>query len=58
MNTFLQLPAERRRLAFQQVDEAMGLQAMLGPMFFGEVPALDEIMEVVGEFEKTFNATA
>lgn len=27
MNTFLQLPAERRRLAFQQVDEAMGLQA-------------------------------
>lgn len=27
MNAFLQLPAERRRLAFQQVDEAMGLQA-------------------------------
>jgi predicted nucleotidyltransferase component of viral defense system len=27
MNTFLQLPAERRRLAFQQVDETMGLQA-------------------------------
>ena len=27
MNTFLQLPAERRRLAFQQVDESMGLQA-------------------------------
>jgi hypothetical protein len=27
MNTFLQLPAERRRLAFQQVDEVMGLQA-------------------------------
>lgn len=27
MNTFLQLPAERRRFAFQQVDEAMGLQA-------------------------------
>jgi len=27
MNTFLELPAERRRLAFQQVDESMGLQA-------------------------------
>lgn len=27
MNTFLQLPAERRRLAFRQVDEALGLQA-------------------------------
>lgn len=27
MNAFLQLPAERRRLAFQQVDESMGLQA-------------------------------
>jgi len=27
MNSFLQLPAERRRLAFQQVDESMGLQA-------------------------------
>ncbi len=27
MDAFLQLPAERRRLAFQQVDAAMGLQA-------------------------------
>jgi hypothetical protein len=27
MNSFLQLSAERRRLAFQQVDEVMGLQA-------------------------------
>jgi hypothetical protein len=33
-------------------------QAMLGPMFFGEVPDFDEIMEAVCEFEKTFNATA
>ncbi|MEI8293158.1 MAG: nucleotidyl transferase AbiEii/AbiGii toxin family protein [bacterium] len=32
-------------------------QAMLGPMFFGEVPDFDEIMEAVSEFEKTFNAT-
>jgi hypothetical protein len=31
---------------------------MLGPMFFGDVPAFDEILRVVGEFEKTFNATA
>lgn len=27
MNTFLRVPAERRRLAFQQVDAEMGLQA-------------------------------
>ncbi|MBW7893723.1 MAG: nucleotidyl transferase AbiEii/AbiGii toxin family protein [Opitutaceae bacterium] len=27
MKTFLQIPAERRRLAFQQVDATMGLQA-------------------------------
>ncbi len=27
MNAFLEIPAERRRLAFQQVDESMGLQA-------------------------------
>ena len=33
-------------------------QAMLGPMFFGEVPDFDEIMKAVSEFEKTFNATA
>lgn len=33
-------------------------QAMLGPMFFGEVPHFDEIMDTVGEFEKTFNASA
>jgi hypothetical protein len=29
---------------------------MLGPMFFGEVPAFEEIMEAVAEFEKEFNA--
>ncbi len=28
MNTFLQLPADRRRAAFMQVDEVMGLQAL------------------------------
>jgi hypothetical protein len=30
MNTFLQLPAERRRLAFQQVDEARGQDRLAG----------------------------
>jgi len=30
-------------------------QEMLGPMFFGEVPAFEEILRVVGEFEKHFN---
>ena len=33
-------------------------QAMLGPMFFGEVPDFDEIMKAVSKFEKTFNASA
>jgi hypothetical protein len=33
-------------------------QAMLGPMFFGEVPDFNEIIEAVSEFEKTFNASA
>ena len=33
-------------------------QAMLGPMFFGDVPDFDEIMQTVGKFEKSFNATA
>jgi hypothetical protein len=31
---------------------------MLGPMFFGEVPTFDEILGVVGEFEKQFNQQA
>jgi hypothetical protein len=32
-------------------------QAMLGPMFFGDVPDFDEIMGVVSEFERRFNQT-
>jgi len=32
-------------------------QAMLGPMFFGDVPDFDEIMRVVSEFERRFNQT-
>jgi hypothetical protein len=30
---------------------------MRGPMFFGEVPTFDEVLRVVGTFEKTFNGT-
>ena len=33
-------------------------QAMLGPMFFGHAPSFEEILVVVGEFEKVFNAAA
>ena len=32
--------------------------AMRTEMFFGDVPAFDEILRVVGDFEKTFNATS
>ena len=28
---------------------------MRGEMFFGEVPTFDEILRVVGDFEKRFN---
>lgn len=31
--------------------------AMLGPMFFGDVPTFDEVLKVVREFEETFNKT-
>lgn len=31
---------------------------MLGPMFFGHAPTFEEILVVVGEFEKVFNAAA
>ena len=33
-------------------------QAMLGPMFFGDTPTFDEMVDAAAEFEKTFNATA
>lgn len=33
-------------------------QAMLGPMFFGDVPDFDGILRAVGEFERTFNDQA
>jgi len=28
---------------------------MAGSMFFGQVPSFDEILKVVGEFERRFN---
>ena len=33
-------------------------QQMQGPMFFGDVPTFDEILRVVGAFEKQFNQQA
>lgn len=44
--------------AVHQANWRSDYQAMLGPMFFGEVPAFDEILRVVGAFENTFNAPA
>ncbi|MFO1477802.1 MAG: nucleotidyl transferase AbiEii/AbiGii toxin family protein [Verrucomicrobiota bacterium] len=48
--TFRLLPPEN-----QLADWRADYQQMLGPMFFGEVPTFDDIMAVVGEFEKQFN---
>ena len=33
-------------------------QSMSEAMFFGEVPAFDDILRVVGDFEKRFNKTS
>jgi len=33
-------------------------EAMQGPMFFGKVPSFDEILRVVGDFERQFNQSA
>jgi hypothetical protein len=51
--TFRLLPPEQH-LANWRAD----YEQMLGPMFFGEVPTFDEILKVVGQFEREFNATA
>jgi len=48
MNTFLQIPAERRRLAFQQVDEAMGLQAFSVEKDFWVCWTLRELFNLPG----------
>jgi hypothetical protein len=47
------VPLEQQRAAWLQ-DYA----AMRPEMFFGEVPTFDEILRVVGDFERQFNALA
>jgi hypothetical protein len=51
--TFRLLPPDHH-LANWRAD----YQQMLGPMFFGKVPTFDEILVVVGGFEKKFNQQA
>ena len=51
--TFRLLPPEQH-LANWRAD----YEQMLGPMFFGEVPTFDDILKVVGQFEREFNANA
>jgi predicted nucleotidyltransferase component of viral defense system len=48
MNTFLQLPVERRRLAFRQVDESMGLQAFSVEKDFWACRTLSELFTLPG----------
>jgi predicted nucleotidyltransferase component of viral defense system len=47
------LPPPRRRDAWRRDYEQMR-----GPMFFGEIPSFEEILRVVGDFERQFNETA
>ena len=46
------LPAERHI-----ADWRKDYQEMRGPMFFGEVPTFDQILDVVGKFQHEFNAS-
>lgn len=46
------LPADKARAAWQKDYEAMR-----GTMFFGEPPEFEEILRVVGEFERRFNSS-
>ncbi len=48
MNAFLQMPAERRRLAFQQVDASMGLQAFSVEKDFWVCWTLRELFTMAG----------
>src|SRR5690606_23529288 len=50
----LRLTPPDHRLAAWRID----FQKMRGAMFFGTVPEFDEILRVVGEFERGFNADA
>jgi hypothetical protein len=47
------MPADQQR-EFWRKD----YEAMRGPMFFGDPPSFDEIMEVVGTFERDFNQSS
>lgn len=42
----------------QTRDWLLDYQAMSEEMFFGEVPAFDHVIRLVGEFERTFNLAA
>lgn len=48
--TFRLVPFE-----YQLEEWQRDYKAMTGPMFFGEVPSFDEILETIGQFEKEFN---
>ena len=45
-------------LAAQLADWRADYRAMLGPMFFGEVPTFDEMIDAATDFARRFNATA
>lgn len=47
------LPADPHR-----DDWRRDYERMQGPMFFGDVPRFDELLDVVGDFERRFNAAA
>ncbi len=48
MNDFLQLPVQRRRLAFQQVDQTLGLQAFSVEKDFWACWTLRELFALPG----------
>lgn len=50
--TFRLVPQEHQMDAWRK-----DYDAMLGPMFFGEVPNFDEVLNVVRAFEESFNKT-
>ena len=58
MNEFLELPPERRLFAFQQVDEAMGLQAVSVEKDFWVCWTLRELFTMPGIGEHLINAIA
>jgi len=49
--SFRLVPPENHRANWQA-----DYQAMLGPMFFGDTPAFEEMMSAAAEFENTFNS--